>query len=128
MESSNLNKFSPENDDALEARLRTHFSAPPLADDGFSQGVLAALPAPEPKASRLSRRYFCLGGLVAGVSITAVGLLTSGNSGSALGTLDQTLTLALGQLCTAPMALALGLVLFSAGFALRGQSRLLPRL
>ena len=127
MESPNLNQRRPEDDD-LDVQLRTHFFAPPLADDGFSQRVLTALPAPQQKSLQFKRRLVCAVGSAAGVAAAAIGFIKSEDFEPALTALDHTLTLAFGQLVTGPVVLALGLAILSLAFAFRDQRRLLPRL
>jgi len=123
MEPSNLNDPLPEEDE-LDALLRAHASPPPLADDGFSQRVLAALPANERFTLRFKRQVVCATGLAAGTVAAAAGLIRSENLNYALGSLDNSLTQALNQLVNAPMGLALGLALLSLAFAFRSQWRL----
>ena len=114
-------------DDSLDAQLRAHFSARPIVDNGFSERVFTALPASERKSFQFTRQFFCVAGLSTGIVIAAIGLITPGNLGSALEAMDHTLTVALGQLVTVPVALATSLAILSLAFAFRGQ-RLLPRL
>lgn len=126
MESSNMNNLPPD-DDSLDAQFRAHFSAPAIVDNGFSERVLTALHASGQKSFRFRRQFFCSAGLLAGTMIAAIGLITFKNLESALESLDRTLTVALGQLVTLPVVLAMSLAILSLAFAFRGQ-RLLPRL
>ena len=64
MEPANLNMPS-EREDEIEALLRT--AQPPLADDGFSTRVLAALPTTAPRES--GRWWWATAGGVAGAAV-----------------------------------------------------------
>ena len=69
MESPKLTPDSPD-DARIEAWLRMNSAAEPLADDGFSTRVLAALP---PRAAENQRRraWLCIVGAVTGAVLTA---------------------------------------------------------
>lgn len=65
-------KLTPDlSDDArIEAWLRINSPAEPLADDGFSTRVLAALPPPASESQR-RRTWLCIVGAVTGAVLTA---------------------------------------------------------
>jgi hypothetical protein len=67
MEPADLNSNSSD-DTRLEKALRAHFTAAPLTDGGFSQRVLASVPAPVPASAprRSLRPWLCAGGALAG--------------------------------------------------------------
>jgi hypothetical protein len=76
MEPANLNPApEPADDSKADAWYRANLAAAPLADDGFTDRVLAALP-PAPQQAVLSRRLFCLTGALAGTAV-AVSQLAS---------------------------------------------------
>ncbi len=67
MEPANL---TPPDPDELDLLLRRDASLPPLADDGFSARVVAALPPPR-RRTWLSRRVvLCLAGALAGAAFS----------------------------------------------------------
>lgn len=119
-----MNQSSSE-DDGLDAKLRAHFSIPALTDGGFSQRVIASLPASKRKSLLFTRQFFSIAGLVAGMLCASIGLIGSETLESSLKTLDAAVTMTFGQLVTGPVVLALGLALISLAFAFRDQRRLL---
>lgn len=100
MEPTNLNAFPPPGDeDAQLAGFLTHAS-PPLPDDGFSDRVLARLPAPRRPAD-FGRSLAILGAALAGLAVAAWPAVAPGDRGPAIAAVVQDrLTLlqnALGQ-------------------------------
>ncbi|HEY4246726.1 MAG TPA: hypothetical protein VGM64_07715 [Lacunisphaera sp.] len=126
MESENINPSFPENDE-FEPQWRAHFSAPAIPDEGFSERVLAALPSVENRPIERRRRWFCAVGLVAGVAISALGLIISNDSSPSLPQFVNGGTAAAAQFFSDPVMLALGLTACSLWFAFRDRWRLLPR-
>ena len=125
MESNDL-KPTPPDDEAFEVWLRTNAALPPLPDDHFSAGVLAALRPPARR--RVSRARFVALGLVAGVVVAIAGAMTSGRLPTDLPVLDAELADAFNRLLSLPAAGALVLTALSLGYAFRDRLRLLPRL
>lgn len=125
MEPTDLKSIPPD-DARLEAWYRANVSSASLPDDGFSQRVLAALPAPAPRPA--IRRLFCVAGALLGVGVALVGGLSSRNLQANLPALDAALTEALAQLATPAVGCALGITAISLWFAFRDRLRLLPRL
>ena len=69
MEPSDLKSSSPD-DAQLEAWLRSRSAVPPVADEGFSARVLAALPPPAPRrVSSSLRGWLCLAGALIGAGV-----------------------------------------------------------
>ena len=75
-----MNTQPTPSEDPLEVLLRKDYA--PLADDGFSARVLAAIPLPEPKARRLPSRRFVLCS-IGGLAGAACAYLQSGISTTA---------------------------------------------
>jgi hypothetical protein len=117
MESADLK--TPSGDPQLEAWLRASSSLPPLPDDGFSRGVLAALPPPPPRISR--RAWVCAAGALMGSAVALIGAMTApaGWPAFTLAELDPV------QQLTVPAAL--GIAALSLWFALRGRPQQLLR-
>jgi hypothetical protein len=123
MESDDL-KSNPSDDAALDAWLRSAGSLPPLRDDGFSQRVLATLPAvARPAAQRV---WVCATGAAAGLAMVAFAMFESGagfwNELPAFETNSQ------DWLPAVAIPLALGLAVLSVWMAFRRQWRTLLRL
>jgi len=125
MEPTDLNNSSPD-DAQLEAWYRANVSAAPLADDGFSRRVVAALP-PAQRADA-KRRRFCLGGALIGVGVALGGLLSQHDLWFDLTALEPDFTHALTQLADPAVGLAFGITVISMWFVFRPKLRLLPRL
>jgi hypothetical protein len=121
MEPTDLKPILPD-DAALEAWLRANSALPPLADSGFSKRVLATLP--RTSRWRMSRSWFCLGGLALGSMLALAGVIASGH------TVTDDLFVSFNNPLAAPPALvALVVALSSSWYAYRDhvRVRLLPR-
>jgi hypothetical protein len=126
MEPTDLN-IPPADDDRLAVWYRANLGAAPLADDGFCQRVLAALPVPTRRAAVI-RRQFCLGGALVGIAVALVGLLSQPTLPHDLSALEPDLTQALAQLAQPAVGLACGITILSLWFVYRPEVRLLPRM
>ena len=122
MEPNRLN--SPDSDDPqLDAWLRANTPLPPLADDGFSRRVLAALPAREPRRSPL-RLAACVVGAVAG---TALVLLQAGSPAD-LPAADSLFVRLVDLVANPAVGLAVGTTLASLGYVYWSELRRFVRL
>lgn len=123
MESNDLKSPPPPDDAHLEAWLRAHASRPALPDDGFSQRVLHALPAPVRQPAWSSRRIAIAAGAVAGLGTAVFGFLTGTVTGIPLPAAQPDWTQLLTQLADPKLHTALGVTLVTLGFAFRRQLR-----
>lgn len=122
MESPKLTPDSPD-DARIEAWLRMNSAAEPLADDGFSARVLAALPPPPAIESRRRRTWLCIVGAVGGAVLTAVqGSKWSEAAGQFTG-LTTEFRAAFTPLADPSLALGLGLAAVTLAFVYRSELR-----
>jgi len=126
MEPTDLNPPPPD-DAQLEAWLRTSTSQPLLADDGFTQRVLTALPSRTNRQS-VQRSWFCLGGALVGIVVAILGAFQSRGLPARFPAVKEEVLVAVAQLSVPAVGLALGIAAVSLWFAFRDRVRLLPRL
>ena len=114
-----MNTQPTPSEDPLEVLLRKDHA--PLADDGFSARVLAALPPPAPKSRRVPgrRTIACsLGALTGFIFTIAHSGLPRASELSAFGSLVQTSAVSAANSLSDPTVLAVGtLILTSLAFA-----------
>jgi hypothetical protein len=121
MEPADLNRNSPD-DAQLEAWLRANSTRPPLPDDGFSAGVLAALPlAPRTSAISSSRGWFCAVGALLGVTIAAISGRHGPSGAEQLAALGPQLESAIAPLADPATLLALVVTALSLVFVYRRE-------
>jgi hypothetical protein len=112
MEPNDL-KYTPPDDEALEAWLRTHASLPTLPDNGFSHRVLTALPTPA-RSSRLSPRLLAiLLGAVVGTGLAVFKLLTVAPVEFTVSPMAPEAINALAQLADPKLHMALGVTIIT---------------
>jgi ferric-dicitrate binding protein FerR (iron transport regulator) len=108
-------------DDAFETLLRANAALPPLADAGFSQRLLATLPAPSRRRSR--RGWAAALGLAGGIAAMLAGGALGGGAAPGLPGFNAELVDAVNQLLTPAGTGALLLTAGSLWFAFRERWR-----
>lgn len=115
MEPNDL-KSTPPDDAQLETWLRTNATLPPLPDDGFSQRVLTALPAPV-RRSRVSPRLLAIFvGAAAGTGVATFKFFTGTPIDFSLPPLGPETTDAFAQLADPKLNVALGVTVVTLVF------------
>lgn len=121
-------KSTPPDDAQLDTWLRANTTLPALPDDGFSQRVLTALPAPQ-RPTGVSPRMLIIGmGAVAGVGFVAFKLLTAAPVEFILPAPDPETAAVLSQLTDPKLHTVLGVTVITLAFVFWRDLRRLVRL
>lgn len=116
MESHDLKSNRPPDDAQFEGWLRSAAPLPILPDDGFSQRVLAALPASRRRAGISPRALAIAVGALAGIGLATVTFATGARADFTLPATGIEFSDTLAQLADPKLHIALGITVVSLGF------------